>query len=140
MVALFAVFRWEVDLTFVAALLTILGYSLNDTIVIFDRVRENQKRFRREGFIALINESLNETLSRTILTSLTVLMTTLSLLFLGGDVIRGFSTAMLIGVVAGCYSTIYIASPVVYYWGVWQEKRHHRKPGTPAPRTTSAPR
>jgi SecD/SecF fusion protein len=123
MIAFFAIFRLEVDLTVVAALLTIIGYSLNDTIVIFDRVRENAGKFRKEGFIPLINESLNETLGRTILTSLTTFLTVFALLVLGGDVIRSFATAMLIGVVAGTYSTIYIASPVVYYWNEWQEKR-----------------
>jgi SecD/SecF fusion protein len=126
LLAFFAVFRLEVGLTFVAALLTIFGYSLNDTIVIFDRVRENRKRLEAEGFEHLIDVSLNETLSRTVLTSLTTLFATLALLLLGGAALEVFATAMLVGVVAGCYSTVYVAAPVVHVCQQWQEARRTR--------------
>ncbi len=121
-----AVFSWlglEVDLPTIAAILTVVGYSLNDTIVVFDRVRENERRFRKKGVIELLNASINETLSRTVLTSLTTLFVVLMLLMFGGEVIKDFAVALTIGVVAGTYSSIFIASPVVYYWGEWQKGR-----------------
>lgn len=106
----------EFDLTIVAALLTIVGYSINDTIVVYDRIRENLKDIRRESYSDMINRSINETLSRTILTSLTVFMVAIILFLFGGEVIHGFSLAMVVGVVAGTYSSIYIASPIVLFW------------------------
>lgn len=109
----FSLFQIEVSLSIVAAVLTIIGYSLNDTIVIYDRIRENLKRFRAKSMEDIINASINQTMSRTILTSLTVLMVTLILLFQGGDILRNFSLALTIGVLAGTYSTVFIASPVV---------------------------
>ncbi len=114
----------EVSITVIAALLTLAGYSINDTIVIFDRIRENIRlrgRHLKEPLDALINRSCNETLSRTVITSLTVFMVLLSLLFLGGEVIRDFAVALTFGVVVGSYSTIFIATPMVF---LWQNRRN----------------
>jgi len=115
-VGLLSIFNREFDLQVVAALLTIIGYSLNDTIVIFDRVRENMRSRRWDDFPSVVNESLNQTLSRTILTSGLTLIVILSLLVLGGEVIRGFAFALLVGVIAGTFSTLFIASPLLVYW------------------------
>jgi len=109
-------FDLEVNLTVVAALLTIVGYSLNDTIVVMDRIRENRRIHRDAGIEKLINLSVNQTLGRTIITSLTVLMVVLILLFFGGDVIYNFAFAMTVGVISGVYSTVYIAAPIVVEW------------------------
>ena len=133
-VGLLSIFNREFDLQIVAALLTIIGYSLNDTIVIFDRVRENMRSRRWDDFPSVVNESLNQTLSRTILTSGLTLIVIVSLLLLGGEVIRGFAFALLVGVIAGTFSTLFIASPLLVYW-------HQRAPrrqagGLPVGRTT----
>lgn len=104
------------DLTTVAALLTVVGYSVNDTVVVFDRVRENRRSSRREPLERLINRSLNETLARTVMTSGTTLLATLSLLLFGGEALRSFSAVMSLGVVVGTYSTIYIAGPFTLLW------------------------
>ena len=114
-VGLFALFQLEFNLTTLAAILTIAGYSVNDTVVIYDRIRESLRKYPRMPFGDLINLALNETLSRTILTVSTVALAVLSLLFLGGEVLRGFSIAMLWGVVIGTYSSLFIAAPVLYY-------------------------
>src|SRR5437667_1578010 len=114
-VGLFAIFQLEFNLTTLAAILTIAGYSINDTVVIYDRVREAMRKYRTMPFRDLINLALNETLSRTILTVSTVALAVLSLLFLGGQVLRGFSIAMLWGVVIGTYSSLFIAAPMLYY-------------------------
>ena len=114
-VGLFAIFQLEFNLTTLAAILTVAGYSINDTVVIYDRVRESMRKYRTMPFRDLINLALNETLSRTILTVSTVALAVLSLLFLGGEVLRGFSIAMLWGVVIGTYSSLFIAAPVLYY-------------------------
>jgi preprotein translocase subunit SecF len=114
-VGLFALFRLEFDLTTLAAILTVAGYSVNDTVVIYDRIREAMRRYRTMPFRDLINLALNETLSRTILTVSTVALAVLSLLFLGGPVLRGFSIAMLWGVCIGTYSSLFIAAPILYY-------------------------
>jgi preprotein translocase subunit SecF len=114
-VGLFALLRLEFDLTTLAAILTVAGYSVNDTVVIYDRVREAMRRYRTMPFRDLINLALNETLSRTILTVSTVAIAVLSLLFLGGPVLRGFSIAMLWGVCIGTYSSLFIAAPILYY-------------------------
>ena len=106
----------EFTLTIVAALLTIIGYSINDTIVIFDRIRENMRKGVKKDLKELINISVNETLSRTIITNFTVFMVLIALFSLGGEVIHDFAFAMLVGSVAGTYSTIYVASPVVLVW------------------------
>ncbi len=115
-ISAFSLMHLEFTLPVIAAILTIIGYSLNDTIVVFDRIRENLKNLRKETISDLINTSINQTISRTILTSGTTLMVVLSLYFLGGEVIRGFAFALLIGVVAGTYSSIYIASPIILAW------------------------
>jgi preprotein translocase subunit SecF len=114
-VGLFAFLQLEFNLTTLAAILTIAGYSVNDTVVIYDRVREAMRKYPRMSFRDLINLSLTETLSRTILTVSTVALAVLSLLFLGGQVLRGFSIAMLWGVVIGTYSSLFIAAPILYY-------------------------
>jgi preprotein translocase subunit SecF len=114
-VGLFALLQLEFNLTTLAAILTVAGYSVNDTVVIYDRVRESMRKYRTMPFRDLINLALNETLSRTILTVSTVALAVLSLLFLGGEVLRGFSIAMLWGVVIGTYSSLFIAAPVLYY-------------------------
>lgn len=108
--------NYEFDLTIVAALLTIVGFSVNDTVVICDRVRENMRKIKRESLENIINTSINETLSRTILTTGTALMVLFALFFLGGSVIRPFAFALLVGFVSGVYSTIFIASPVILLW------------------------
>ncbi len=115
-IAAFSVMNLEFTLPVVAAILTIIGYSLNDTIVVFDRIRENLRNLRKETIFDLINISINQTISRTILTSGTTLMVVLALYFLGGEVIRGFAFALLIGVLAGTYSSIYIAAPIILAW------------------------
>jgi len=112
----FSLLDLEVNLTVVAAFLTIVGFSLNDTIVVMDRIRENRRLVRGSTIENLINLSINQTLSRTILTSLTVMVVVLVLFFFGGEVIHGFAFAMVIGVIAGSYSTIYIAAPLVVEW------------------------
>lgn len=112
----FSLLNMEVNLTVVAAFLTIVGYSLNDTIVVMDRIREN-RRIHRDGNIEkIINLSVNQTLGRTIITSLTVFIVVLILLFFGGDVIYNFAFAMTVGVISGVYSTVYIAAPIVVEW------------------------
>src|SRR5207244_1650586 len=114
-VGLFAIFQLEFNLTTLAAILTIAGYSINDTVVIYDRVREAMRKYRTMPFRELINLALNETLSRTILTVSTVALAVLALLFFGGEVLRGFSIAMLWGIVIGTYSSLFIAAPILYY-------------------------
>lgn len=106
----------EFTLTIVAALLTVIGYSVNDTIVIFDRIRENLKKATKTGFRQLVNESVNQTLSRTILTVITVFLVLVALFFLGGSVIHDFAFTLIVGVVTGTYSSIFIASAFVIYW------------------------
>jgi preprotein translocase subunit SecF len=115
-VGFFSLFDKEFDLSIVAALLTIIGYSLNDTIVIFDRVRENMQGQRHADFATVVNASVNQTLSRTILTTATTLMVVVPLFFFGGQVIHDFAFALLVGMIAGVYSTIFIASPILVYW------------------------
>lgn len=112
----FSLFHYEISLTVIAALLTLVGYSMNDTIVIFDRVRENLRLMRRESFPEIINKSINQTLSRTILTSGLTFLTVLVLYLLGGQVLRSFSFAMVVGVVVGTYSSFGIAAPIVVAW------------------------
>jgi preprotein translocase subunit SecF len=109
-------FQLEYSLPLLAVILTIIGFSINDTIVIFDRVRENIKKMRKESLETVFNVSINETLGRTILTSGTVMMVVLILFFFGGPVIHDFTTAFIIGLISGTYSTVYIASPVVLLW------------------------
>jgi preprotein translocase subunit SecF len=113
---IFSIMQWEVDLNLVGALLSLIGFSMNDTIVIFDRVREKRVLKRREGLELLTNRSINETLSRTALTNGTAFLCALSLVLFGGDVLKSFSWALLIGVLVGTYSTLYIASPFMLWW------------------------
>jgi preprotein translocase subunit SecF len=130
-IGLFAIFRLDFDLTTLAAILTIAGYSINDTVVIYDRVRETMRKHRTMPFRDLINLALNETLSRTILTVTTVALAVLALLIFGGEVLRGFSIAMLWGIVVGTYSSLFIAAPIIYY--IQPNRRAiARESGTPA--------
>jgi preprotein translocase subunit SecF len=113
-VGVFSLFQWEVDSTFIAALLTILGYSINDTIVVFDRIRENLKLRRREPYDVIVDKSVLQTVNRSINTVLTVVFCLGALLLLGGATLKYFVLAMLIGIVVGCFSSIFIASPIWY--------------------------
>ncbi|MEW6161751.1 MAG: protein translocase subunit SecF [Nitrospirota bacterium] len=114
---LFYIMGKEINLILVTALLTIAGYSLTDTVVVFDRIRENLKLKHREDVKTIMNSSINEVLSRTIITSTTVLLTSVALFFFGGEVIHDFSLAMIMGVIVGTYSSIFVASPMVLLWG-----------------------
>ena len=116
----FSLFNLEINLSIVAAVLTIVGYSMNDTVVIFDRVRENLLKFSDIKIYELTNISINETLSRTIITSITTLLALSSIYFFGGEILKGFSLAMILGVIFGTYSSIYIANPVLVYLRVSQ--------------------
>ncbi len=116
-------FNLEISQNMIAAFLTLVGLSVNDTVVIFDRIRENQKIFRSMGLIEVINKSLNETLSRTIITSSTIFIVLVVLLVFGGEVNRGFSFALVIGIVTGTYSSIYIASAIVVEWSIRGKKK-----------------
>lgn len=108
--------HYEFDLTIVAALLTVVGYSVNDTVIVCDRIRENMRKVKRESLESIINTSINETLSRTIITVSTAIMVLVALFFLGGEVIRPFAFALLVGFFSGVYSTVFIASPVILLW------------------------
>lgn len=119
-IGVFVLLQLEFSLQTVGALLTILGYSINDTIVIYDRIRENRERYRRSDTVTLINKSVSETLSRTITTTLTVLLALVTFLFWGGPVLRDFAIAMLCGLVFGVYSTVYIASPLIIIFEDWK--------------------
>lgn len=120
-VGIFSLFGMEFDLSIVAALLTILGYSVNDTVVVSDRIRENLRKFKRMELNELLNLSINETLSRTILTGVTTIAVLIALYIFGGEVIRNFTFAMLFGVLIGTYSSIFIAAPVLDYLGIKRE-------------------
>lgn len=122
-VGLFAIFGFEFNLTTVAAFLTLIGYSVNDTVVVFDRVRENMRRNPGKPLLGLLNLSLNQTLSRTLLTGGTVLMACVALMIWGGEVLRGFAFVLFVGVIVGTYSSIYIASPFTLLWAQFVEKR-----------------
>ena len=117
-VGMFSIFQIEFDLTVLAAVLAVIGYSLNDTIVIFDRIRENFRKMRKGTVLEICNRSINQTLSRTIITSGTTLLVLFALYFLGGEAIAGFSLALIIGIVVGTYSTIYIATAIAVWLGV----------------------
>jgi preprotein translocase subunit SecF len=127
-IGLFSIFNKEIDLTVVAALLTLVGYSMNDTIVVFDRIRENLKILRREPLPSLINKSINQTLSRTILTSGLTFLTVLSLFLFGGPVLNAFSFALVVGIIVGTYSSIFIASPILVFWQNFLEGRKRTAP------------
>jgi len=138
-IGLFSLFNKPISLTVVAALLTLVGYSMNDTIVVFDRIRENLKMVRRESLENVINLSINQTLSRTVLTSGLTLLTALALWIFGGDVLNGFSFALVVGIIVGTYSSVFIASPILVFW---QNFRGTGKPvaAAPAPRETAGQR
>lgn len=112
----FSIFQWEVSLTVIAALLTLVGFSVNDTIVVFDRIRENRRLHRRESLYKITNDSINQTLSRTVITNGLVFLSVLAMVLFGGEVLRGFSLALLIGVAFGTYSSVAIASPIMVWW------------------------
>ncbi|HIF11156.1 MAG TPA: protein translocase subunit SecF [Sneathiellales bacterium] len=120
-IGLFSIAGLEFNLSIIAAILTIVGYSMNDTVVVYDRVRENLRKFRRMELTELLNLSINDTLSRTTMTSLTTMLALLSLFFFGGEVIRGFTAAMIWGVVVGTYSSIFVAAPLLLILGVDRE-------------------
>jgi len=127
-IGLFSLFNREISLTVVAALLTLVGYSMNDTIVVFDRIRENLKLMRREKFENLVNISINQTLSRTILTSGLTFLTALSLFLFGGQVLNNFAFALVVGIIVGTYSSIFIASPILIFWQNYLESRKRTAP------------
>lgn len=112
----FSIFQWEVSLTVIAALLTLVGASVNDTIVVFDRIRENRRLHRRESLYKITNDSINQTLSRTVITQGLIILSVLAMVLFGGDVLRAFSLALLIGTIVGTYSSIAIASPIMVWW------------------------
>jgi len=124
-IGIFSELQIKFDLAIIAALLTIVGYSLNDTVVVFDRVRENLRKYKKLTLAEVLNKSINETLSRTVMTSVTTLLALISLYVLGGDVIRGFVFAMIWGVIVGTYSSVFVASSILLYLGV---KRDWSKP------------
>ena len=128
-IGVFALLQIRFDLAIIAALLTIVGYSLNDTVVVFDRVRENLRKYKQKDLRDVLNLSINETLSRTVMTSVTTLIALVALIALGGDVIRGFVFAMLWGVIVGTYSTVFVASAILLWLGV---KRDWSKPDAEA--------
>jgi len=119
----FSLLHYEISLTVIAALLTLVGYSMNDTIVIFDRIRENNRLLRKEDFAAVVNKSINQTLSRTILTSGLTFLTVLVLFLMGGQVLRAFSFALVVGIVVGTYSSFGIAAPLVVWWHRWKDQK-----------------
>lgn len=131
---LYALIDFEFNLPTIAAFLTLIGYSVNDTVVIFDRVRENMRRFRRKPLIDTINMSLNQTLSRTVLTSTTTLLVVGCLFFFGGEAIRGFAFVLLIGIVIGTYSSVFVASPFALLWEQWfgYEAQKRKRGSAPA--------
>ena len=122
-VGAFALTNQEISLTVIAAILTLVGYSMNDTIVVFDRIRENLRLSRREALPDVVNRSINQTLSRTVLTSGLTFLTVLSLYIFGGQVLRGFSFALVVGILIGTYSSIAVAAPMLVAWQEWRGKR-----------------
>jgi preprotein translocase subunit SecF len=119
----FSLTNQEITLTVIAAILTLIGYSMNDTIVVFDRIRENLRLSRRESLPDVVNRSINQTLSRTVLTSGLTFVTVLSLYVFGGQVLRGFSFALVIGILIGTYSSIAVAAPMLVAWQEWRAQR-----------------
>lgn len=128
---LFSIFRLEFTLTIIAALLTIVGYSMNDTVVVFDRIRENLRKYKKMPLGELIDLSLNETLSRTIITGCTALFALIGLYFVGGEALSGFALAMIFGIVIGTYSSLYVAAPAILIWGVKRGREGGEARGAP---------
>src|SRR5579885_3676188 len=135
---LFKIFGFEISLTVIAALLTLVGYSMNDTIVIFDRIRENLKILRREPLESLINKSVNQTLSRTVMTSGLTFLTVIALFLFGGPVLHGFSFALVVGIIIGTYSSVFVASPIVLFWQNYVDSRRKTAPA-PVPAAKPQP-
>ncbi len=127
----------EISLTVVAAFLTLIGYSMNDTVVVYDRIRENLQKTRKRPLVQTVNESINQTLSRTVLTSGLTFLVVVALFFLGGEVLRPFSFVMLIGIIVGTYSSIFIAAPLVIVWEEWKQKRAVARKPAPEPKKPS---
>lgn len=142
-IGLFSLFGKEIDLTVIAALLTLVGYSMNDTIVIFDRIRENLKILRREPLESLINKSVNQTLSRTVMTSGLTFLTVIALFLFGGPVLHNFSFALVVGIIIGTYSSVFVASPIVLFWQNFSEGRRKTAPvaapAAPKPQASAKP-
>jgi len=124
----FSFFRIEFTLTIIAALLTIIGYGINDTVVVFDRIRENLRKYKKMPLGELVDLSLNETLSRTIITGCTAVFALIGLLFLGGEALSGFAIAMLFGIICGTYSSLYVAAPAILLWGVGRAREGGSQP------------
>lgn len=137
-IGLFSIVDKEISLTVIAALLTLVGFSMNDTIVVFDRIRENLPTMRKEKFETVVNASINQTLSRTILTSGLTFLTAVALWLFGGPVLNGFSFALVVGIIVGTYSSIFIASPILIWWRDWMEKRNAGGPQTSGAAPASA--
>ena len=137
-VGLLSLFGREFNLVVVAAILTLVGYSVNDTVVVYDRIRENQKSPQKEPFEVVVNRSINQTLSRTVLTSGATMLVVLALFFLGGEVLNTFALALIIGIIIGTYSSIYVAAPIVVIWKNWVSRR--RLAAVPAAVAPVAPR
>jgi preprotein translocase subunit SecF len=127
-------FHVEIDALFVTAMLTVIGFSVHDTIVVFDRIRENKARHAGEPFPDIVNHSILQTFGRSIMTSLTVVLTLLALLLFGGAAINDFVLALLIGIISGTYSSIFVASPLLVDWQLWDDRRHGRLATTRAQR------
>ena len=141
-IGLFSLFNEEISMTVIAALLTLVGYSMNDTIVIFDRIRENLRTSRREPLEIVMNRAVNQTLSRTIMTSGLTFLTVIALFLFGGPVLHAFSFALLCGIIVGTYSSVFIASPIVLFWHNYADRRKRPSGGQPltAPPRQAAPR
>jgi preprotein translocase subunit SecF len=135
-IGLFSLFHEEISMTVIAALLTLVGYSMNDTIVIFDRIRENLKFSRREPLEAVMNRAVNQTLSRTIMTSGLTFLTVIALFIWGGPVLHGFSFALVCGIIVGTYSSVFVASPIVLFWHNFTDKRKKSPSAGPSVRRT----
>jgi preprotein translocase subunit SecF len=135
---IFSIFQWEISLTVIAALLTLVGFSVNDTIVVFDRIRENRRLHRRDSLYKITNDSINQTLSRTVITSGLVFLSVLAMVIFGGEVLRGFSLALLIGITFGTYSSVAIASPIMVWWEQRLEAAN-RAANVPASRSGGIP-
>jgi len=130
-IGLFSLFGKEITLTVIAALLTLVGYSMNDTIVIFDRIRENNRLNNREPLADVINKSVNQTLSRTVMTSGLTFLAVMALFLFGGPVLHGFAFALVVGILIGTYSSVFVASPVVLFWHNWADARRKTPPAPP---------
>ena len=143
-IGIFSLLNKEITMTVIAALLTLVGYSMNDTIVIFDRIRENLKLSRREPLEQVINRSVNQTLSRTVMTSGLTFLTVIALFLFGGEVLHGFSLALVVGILIGTYSSVFVASPIVLFWHNWFDARKRKAaviaPAGPAVRNKASVR